>query len=511
MPFEVKRDIKLLNVCNPCFSRSSVAIAAALYEGGCRFDCLKSALLYRRQADDSPNYRYAREQAAEYFNYLGGIFDFFADTAFQAPPELIFTGDAGKLDYYNTLNDGLADLLQGRMLDMMVHGYGLLTTSYPATPLVAATTLGQELQAGALDAQLRYISPDVVEDWQLDQMGELLWLKVHFIEDARSVEYGKADEELHTWIYITATEKAVYQAKLKKPDHPTEEWEGKDDPKEAQRTEYTPFDGGLPVYEVSLPDRGCLMERCKRAAIRLFNSEAGYDFALDLQCYAQPTYSGPLEKNELNTKANEFAMWMGGTGGQFSYLIPQGVAFDSLRARCERQRGALTEIIRAAITSQGDKDQHAASGAAKTQDRAPAEACARLCAGKLVLGLTAAVKSIIAKRGDTNAVEFTLKGMDDFSPLALADKLANMTAFNALPASKLAKEIALRNLSQAMATGATPEEREEIENEELDVDPEPPAPVIMPAAPGAKAADDGTTPPNPFARNANAAKPTQKS
>ena len=38
----------------------------------------------------------------------------------------------------------------------------------------------------------------------------------------------------------------------------------------------------------------------------------------------------------------------------------------------------------------------------------------------------------------------------------------------------------MRNLSQAMATGATPDEREEIENEELDVEPEPAAPEIEP-------------------------------
>ena len=467
MAFEPTREIKLLNVCNPGFSRANVCVAQALYEGGCKFDALKDALLYRHQADDSAIYRGSRLQAAEYFNYLGGILDFFTDTAFQSPPALVFTGDEAKLKYYNTLNEGLCDLLQGRMVDMMVHGYGLLTTSYPNNPIPEATTLAQLVEAGALDAQLCYLSPEVVEDWQLDNMGNLLWLKAHFVEDARSVEYGKADLEQHTWIYLTQTEKATYQATRKKPDHPTDDWDGKDDPKEATRTGYVTFDGGFPAHEVSLPDRGCLMERTKRAAIRLFNSEAGYDFACDMQCYAQPTYCGPLEKNELSVKANELSVWMGGVGGQFGYLIPQGVAFDTLRQRCERQRGSLTSIIRAEIMNQADKDQHAASGAAKTQDRAPAEACARLCAGKLAAGLKAAVESIIAKRGDEGAVEFTLVGMDDFSPLALADKLANATLFMALPGCETAKQVMLRNLSQDMATGATPDEREEIAEEEL--------------------------------------------
>ena len=477
--FEQQREIKLLNVCNPAFSRDNVRIAQALYEGGSRFDALKSMLLYRRKADMDHHYRAAREQAAEYFNYLGGIFDFFADTAFQAAPELIFTGDTGKLEYYNTLNNGLSDLLQGRMLEMMVYGYGLLTTSYPQNPLPQATTLGQELQTGALDAQLCYLSPAVVEDWQLDPMGNLLWLKAHFVEDARSIEYGAADEELHTWIYLTRTEKAIYKAQRKKPETPNGEWT-KRDPETAKLTARAIFTGGLPVHEVSLPDRGCLMERCKRAAIRLFNSEAGYDFACDAQCYAQPFYCGSHEAGELNIKANEFSLWTGGPGGQFGYLVPQGIAFDTLRMRCERQRGSLTSIIRAEILNQGDKDQHSASGAAKSQDRAPAEACARLCADKIVAGLSMAVQSIIEKRGDADSVEFRVVGLDDFSPLALSDKLDNATKFMLLPASKLAKEISMRNLSQAMATGATPDEREEIENEELDVEPEPAAPEIEP-------------------------------
>lgn len=464
--------IKVLNTCNPCFSAQNNLLAKALYEGGDIFDSIKPSLLYSRTQDTNPKYRESRLQVAEYENHISGMFDYSRAIVFQSPPRLIFEGPAEKLYYYNSLNNGLIETLEGRFSDMQLFGYGILTASYPTNPLPsAANNLYQQLQPGGpLDAKICYLNPETIQDWKSDDLGNLLWLKVHTAEDFRSVDYGAIDGKLHTWTFITSDSKCVYQ-KLQEKEREFK------DADTAVKISETPIRFGLPVSEASLVDRNCVMERIKRAAVGLFNAESNWKFAVASQCFAQAWYAGTKEPNEFSSKLGENIVLFLGQGGQFGYAVPNNVAFDAVKNVVETETKNLQALINAEFKELGNKDQHAASGAAKHEDKEPAAVIAQSYAKKLRNALCYIVDYIIKTRRDEEIINYHLEGMDDFSPMALSDKIAALAAYKLIPgAAPTALKVAQRNLDHAMTPGATPEESASIdqENKEMEV-PDPSA------------------------------------
>jgi hypothetical protein len=482
MPWPSALTIKILKTVNPCFSAFNNELAAALYEGGGRFDALKPTLLYARQQDANPLYRQSRLQVAEYENHNAGMLDYSRAIAFQAKPRLVFSGAAGKLDYYNTLNDGLQDTLEGRFSDMQLYGYALLTASYPASPLpAAAKNLAQQLvKGGPLDARICYLCPDQIEDWKCDDLGNLDWVKVHTAEETRKDEYGEVAGKLHTWTFITRTEKAVYQ-----------KFEEKD--KELKDSDTAPLIGdpaksplGLPVFEAALVNRNCIMERIKRALVGLFNTEANRDFGLAATCFPQPWYAGPKEPHEFSQKVGENIVLFLGVGGQFGYAVPDNTAYDAYAKRAQEKLDNLNTLINSEFKSTQGKDQHAASGVVKQEEKQPAAVAAESYARKLVAATLEAVNYIIRSRKDENAVTVHFEGMNNFSPLALADKIAAVTQYKLIPgASPTALKIVQRDLDHAMTPGATAEESAEIDEENAEM--EAPAPVAPSGDPALQA------------------------
>lgn len=488
--------VSFLNVTNPLYSRFNCDLAEAMYTGGAAFDRLKNLLLDPRVADQTPGYRDSRLAIARYTDWIAGIFDNYVQTAFTNPPKLMFFIDKDadlpeqdaeeKLDYYNSLNDGLEDLAQGRNRDMILHGSGFFTVSFPDAEL--QPSLGLQKKLGALDAQLCYLSPSEIEDWSYDLLGDIEWVKTHQMQLVRTVAFGPCDTELHTWTYFTQTEKVVYQATKKVG----KEWDEKKD--FGKLVQQVSNGLGLPIFECRLADRICLFERVRTAALSVWNFESDWAFALKAQCYGQPWVSSKLSKTEIFGKgpgsANEFNVWHLGEGGSCGYLLPQGVAFDSIKDAVESGRQSLFTSCNAEALQIGEKDQHAASGEAKQQDRQPAEAIASAYARSLRCSICEAVDYIIAARKDEGVVTYQLLGLDNFNPITVASKIKNVTSYLALPGSPTAKRIALNDLDQTMAVNATPEEREQIneEKEELDVEPKPIAP---PAPQGAEPDDDG--------------------
>lgn len=503
--FPQQLDVKFLNTTHPCYNAYNLALAEALIEGGDQFDALKHRILYRRVADQNPQYLASRLQHAEYEDVLGGIFDYYISTTFTHPIRVVFAiEDEDKLEYYNGLNDGLNDLLMGRQRDMLAYGYGLLSVSYPETDS-GAQNLAQQLTDKSLDAVITYIPIPSVEDWEITPLGDLVWIKTHTIEMARSTPFGPAEREHHTWTYISADSKVVYEAEKEC----TKPWDGKEfGAKTSERT----IQFGLPIFECSQAERTCLLNRVKRAAISLYNKQGALNFAEFASCYPQPYYAGDKKASELCGQANEFALWVMGPNEKVGYLEASGASFSQMAASIERKQTNLMAIINAESIRMSDKDQHSASGKAKQQDRLPIESFAAMQAGRLRYALGQAIDYIIRSRGDEGLVQYKLLGLDQFSPTSIGDKIANVAAFIAMPgASTTAKQLALNDIGQLMAVGATAQERETIEAEQgaLITDPAealagaPPAgaaasgnPAVSVAASAASASVSGSAQPD---------------
>lgn len=464
---------KVLKTYNPCYSEANNELALALYEGGDYFNRLKSKLLYSRTQDKNPLYRSSRLQVAEYENHIAGMYDYSRAIAFQAKPRLVFAGPEEKLAYYKTLNDGLQDTLEGRFADMQLYGYALLTASYPANPIPdAAKNLAQQLKPGGpLDAKICYLCPATITDWKCDELGNLEWVKVYTCEGQRSVEWGKIDNKLHTWTFITKDSKAIYKVLQIKDKELVDE-------QLIPRIEESAIKSGLPVFEAALVNRNCVTERIKRAAVGLFNAESNWKFAVASQCFAQAWYSGSKEPGEFSQSMGEGIVLFLGPQGQYGYAVPDNVAFDAIKQLVQQETQNLQALINAEFKELGSKDQHAASGAAKEQDKHPAAVSAAAYACKLRAAVCAVVDYIITSRRDTGIVTYHFEGMDDFSPLAISDKIAAVTAYKLISgAAPTALKIAQRDLDHAMTPGATPEESTQIDEENAEM--EAPAPSAI--------------------------------
>lgn len=481
--------VQFLDTSNPAFSAYDRMVAEAMYSGGRAFEAIKDSILDPRAADCDPRYRMSRLAIARYTVWVAGIFDNYIQTAFTNEPKLVFTIDEdfdiaddeaeAKLEYYNSLNDGLEDILQPRNRDMILHGCGYLTVSFPEKGDIA--NYGNQKFLGALDAYLCYLSPREVTDWRCDLMGNLIWVKTYQMELTRSTDYGPCDFELHTWTYYTPTDKIVYQAKRKIGD----KWDKKSF---GTKVSDKPNSLGLPIFECSLADQICLFERVRVAAQGLFNFEADWAFGLKSQCYAQPFVASDKPLAEIigrgSGNANEFSIWQLEKDGKCGYIVPENVAFDSVENAVAKGRESLFTTTNSEALNIGEKDQHAASGEAKAQDRQPAEAIASAYARALKAALGRSVDYIIKARKDDGIVKYKILGLDNFNPLTVASKIKNVTAYFALPGSETAKRVAMNDLDQTMAVNATPEEREDIDEEklELEVSPKPVPPTQDPEA-----------------------------
>ena len=496
---------------NTCYNEKNILLADALYSGGDKFDAIKGDILYYRAADDQPAYKRSRMQCAEYFDYIAGLFDGFISTMFQNSPKIVFslTEDTPdkltkqvndhsqtlkpeerqayetsklaeinrlnddrenlvnqKLTYYNSLNCGLIDLLQGRALDIMEYGYGLLTASYPEKPLPENASHGYQIENGHLDACFCYLPIPTVVDWEMDAWGCLKWIKTQHIADHRSEDFGPADEDTYTWTYYTPTDKIIYTATKKK----NEKW---DEKSLATLVSITPNSFGLPIFECSVFNRACLMDRAKRPVISLFNREASEDFALNAQCYAQPWAATDRKMNEIAGNANEFALWLFEKGATCGYMVPEGVVFDALRTNAEKKQQNLLAAINAEAIRMDNRDQHASSGVKVALEKSAVESMLSFYACTIKHMLCCGIDYIIKSRRDEGIVQYKVLGLDNFSPVALDQKLKNSAQFFSLPVSPTAKKLHARNIAQDMVPNATTEEREIIDQETQDINYSP--------------------------------------
>ena len=264
---------------------------------------------------------------------------------------------------------------------------------------------------------------------------------------------------------MSRTEKVVYQ-KLEEKDK-----ELKESDTAPMLGEVVKITSGLPVFEASLVDRNCIMERIKRALIGLFNTEANRDFALAATCFPVPWYAGSKEPNEFSQKVGENIILFLGVGGQFGYAVPDNTAYDAYAKRAQEKLDNLNTLINSEFKSTAGKDQHAASGVVKQEEKMPAAVAAESTARKLVASTLEAVNYIIRTRKDENSVTCHFEGMNNFSPLAISDKIAAVMQYKQIPgAAPTALKVAQRDLDHAMTPGATPEESAAIDSENAEME-----------------------------------------
>ena len=517
--------IKYLNSKHPDYCCDKMDAAAAYYYGGQRFEDLKEKMVYKRMLDQDDDYKKSRFQVADYDNHIAPIFDLIIGTAFQAPPKIVFSladdsveklvakvmeesaaleesereayenskiaqinklhdereAAVQKLAYYNSLNEGLTEILSERLLDMILYGYGLLTASYPdvtSTP----KTYPQQLSDGDLDSYICYISPMDVIDWSFDDMGCLNYVKTHVVAPSRSTPYGPVDEELHTWTYYMPGNKIIYTA-VKKKESPDSlpkimvDWEARS----AQFLSQTSYDG-FPIFECSLADRLCLMGRVEKNVKSLYNLEISLDFSLHGSCYPQAIAYTDKRPGELSGEKSQYSMWVLNPDDDFEFAVPAAAAYEPLGERIECKIRNLYVAVNAECVTMGQRDQHAAGPGAKQMDRLPIESMICYYVDKLRCGLCRTLDYIIELRHDTGVVNYKVEGMNVYSPVALQNKIAQSAMLLGMPLPDTAKKLIMKSLAQDVIPNASAAERAQIANEQETINYSPTQVFPLPQA-----------------------------
>lgn len=225
---------------------------------------------------------------------------------------------------------------------------------------------GSKSDPESLEAKMRVIPTDAVDDWLYKSNGELEWIRVHSVEMVREpgAWWKQPEYEKHTWTYIDGEMTACYTAvkkagtEWKKDDSATLEDESKHD-----------F-GRIPVFPVEIEDGINVMDRIYSVLKALFNREASITWALDQQAFAMMVFKlGTTTIDKVFSSEAVAVVLSSGANEDMDFKTPNPQIFDPLFKDCDRLKMALYEVLQAtAITAASQTQNARQSASAKTLD-----------------------------------------------------------------------------------------------------------------------------------------------
>ncbi|MCX7934157.1 MAG: hypothetical protein N3A66_02735, partial [Planctomycetota bacterium] len=259
----------------------------ALYDGGHEFRRRIERFLPRRKIEESAervnldgaSMYEERKRCAGYVNRAGGLIDWIIAAILRNPPVICLAEDVESVraggepknpnSYWWSLNhnaDGLWTPLRticARLLrSSMLHNRSYLAVSFPRDEARLADVESLYARFFALGAR-------EVDDWQRDDSGRLLWVRVHTVEMVRENVYSQPTAERHYWTYIDSDAMHVYTAERQLNQYgEARPWRNEDMAVlvSAKAHEF----GRLPIFEIRTERGQWVMERIADVAIQLF-------------------------------------------------------------------------------------------------------------------------------------------------------------------------------------------------------------------------------------------------
>jgi len=482
------KPVSELLITHPDYSVEKLTLYQDLYEGGERFEKNKNKYLRRRDLEKTSlpggrKLREARLESASYTQHVTGITDYLLAATMQAEPAILASGPENKIAYYNSLNENadgkgndLPSVVRARLLEAMVQFRSSFSIVFPDDD-TQYTDLGAQREAGALDARLTGLDAREIDDWEFDDDGNLLWVRIHTVCFKRSTAFGPRDTEVHYWTFITPMYKQVFEARRSLEDAKHDKW-----PTDAVAVAADPVLhslGALPVVPLELPCGLHLLARLAFPALSLFNREASEDFALDTSAYALPVIKSQKDLGQV--VMSEMAGLKLDPTDDFTWATPNAAHFQALADNAKRKKENLFGAVSAmALQAAARDNSNRASGVAKFRDYGALATLLSTFGAAARDALEKSVRLIQRARGDED-VTITVTGLDRFDIQAVELLLKEISEFLALPVPQSAKKYSVQKLSLAMCSDAPADVREKIrqEAEKADVPdaPKPAAPV----------------------------------
>lgn len=344
--------------------RGVLQVHQELYEGGLAFSRVKDLYLRPRMADTNSDYKKARLACAEFGPTAGPVIDWSAGQCVAETPRI------EGAEYYEELTydvDGngtdLAEQARQIAVTLMVHRRAYLGVDFPSQDELATPTMRDAKAAGKLNGRICKYDPACVEDWRTDRYGQLVFVRLHYVEIPEK-DNLPGDVEKHTWYFITPEKTEEYTAERKVG---AIGWEAN------QEAEYVgeEFHDYFPIVNISLPAGLWAMNRVAGLEIDAFNLATGLTYLDEAVCFQQLVISS--DRGDVSAVAtNEKVALKLNQGEQAQWLAPSMAPLDSLDKQVQNKQMAIRQaLLSIGLTSSNDRYGQQ-SGEAKDKQMQPA-------------------------------------------------------------------------------------------------------------------------------------------
>lgn len=398
---------------NPIYNADKLKKYRVIYKAGEAFRETIDDFLVKRQIEDASSscggvcgksqYE-ARKKVAWYVPRGSGLIDWLVAAVFKKDVDIVAEKDPK--GFWEALNDDVdgmgtttGALCRSALREIMIHG-----RAYFAVNFVEPMAIPGKNET--LDARIKVLTAEQVDDWDEDEDGNLLWVRTNRVIPVRTNPWEQPTKEKWMWTYITATEICTY-------------WAEKEIDKEFDRdsvatAESIPHDfGRVPVFPIRAKEEIHVMDRIFDPLVALFNREVSITWALNQQAYALLVLK--LSQTDIShIVASELAALKIGTEEDALFISPNPEIFNGLFQDSDRLKKSLYEVIQAlALNAMASQTQNARqSAAAKQIDNDPLQTLLASFAWPIRDALEELVDSLKAYRGENTEIE--IEGMDHF-------------------------------------------------------------------------------------------------
>lgn len=351
---------------------------ALLYEGGAALKARADRLLKKRPREDSEVYS-ARLDRFTYQNILGTALGWYGAAMFDQLPEVLFNDGKPNDQYTAFLGncDGVGtdyiNFFKKIFQTLLTYGAAWVLTDKRALQEdeQPPATLEEEKQRGLLDPHLACYTPLSVINWQLDDLGAIVWAVVK-VETHRQ-EFLKKPEVVTTYYYYNTTEFRVYEDRRRRDE--TVGSSANDRSRFAklirQGSHVLSHVNRPPLRRLSLSEGLWLANRAYLLLIDHLNQDNTLGWSLFMSNLAIPVIIGDVDVSNLTYSEVGHLRFPAGT--EYGWSEPEGKSFIHSAKRVESLR---EECFRSMSLQQQGRSMRATpamqSGRSKILEMAPA-------------------------------------------------------------------------------------------------------------------------------------------
>ncbi len=425
---------KQLNSQHPGYDKCMYEEYNALYEGGKTFEKFKDRFLTKNEFEP-PQIAKSRKDNAEYQNFIGPIIDQFAAQLYSSPFKI--DSEAGNIkeidsfyaDFQNDVDGNGKDLInfmQDRFTTAVVKGCAWWVAELP--PLSEELSLLKKegrLSAEAMDqggynrVTLCAIDNYQVYDYQLDNYGKFLWIKLYKCESiVRDPFTSDRSTITETWKFYDAQNITTF-VNVRKID------EDVDDDKEImQKTKVSHGFAEVPVMKLEFPIGLWIMNRVASAQIGHFRTSAQLDWAQRNCAYPMPVFKSVDGTPPIIGPARFILI---DKEEDFEYKAPSSDAFESLIKRIESKRVEIFRVTQQMAAGISNTAVIGRSADSKAMDGAATEICLQSYGRYVKEAVEKTLEITSNARGDVE-VNFSVEGMNQFNSEDMTSTISNFTA-----------------------------------------------------------------------------------